>query len=77
MSATLDEWRENKRSENSAQTVYQVFVVHSWSQAFQIKVLTAFLEVGEAFLLGQSAASAGRLTRRTGQFIEATQRAEL
>lgn len=46
-------------------------------QAFQIKVLTAFLEAGEAFVLGQSAASAGRLTGRTGQFIEATQRAEL
>lgn len=41
------------------------------------RILTTFLEAGEALVLGHSAAGAGRLARRTGQGVEATEGAEL
>lgn len=43
----------------------------------QTRILTAFLEAGEALILGHSAAGAARLTGRTCQCVEATERAEL
>lgn len=54
----------------------------AWRQTWlfgnnQTRILTAFLEAGEALILSHSAAGAGRLTGRTCQCVEATERTEL